>query len=169
LLKKVIYRHIKSMPNSAELLSGAAKLSSIPQALCSSAQKGNGTVKAGRSVAVIRGGKQDDEEGDLHERSMNISLTQGTAMLRAVDNFTPIRGPGQQQGRRSSGVPVREHQMFSCNICLEVAQRPTSSHCKHICCFSCWKATLARTPSCPVCRKDVKLEELVGIKMSIKK
>ena len=51
----------------------------------------------------------------------------------------------------------------SCIVCLEVSKDPYAAKCGHICCHDCWKHLFKIKKTCPMCRIDVSLENLVKI------
>ena len=54
---------------------------------------------------------------------------------------------------------------IECAICYQKAIHPIEIPCKHVYCYLCIKGVAARNRKCPLCRSDVKMENLINPKL----
>jgi regulator of telomere elongation helicase 1 len=63
-------------------------------------------------------------------------------------------------------LPGGNESCITCPVCSTAAIEPFMADCGHVACLGCWKAWLARSESCPTCRKVTCIESLARIVVS---
>ena len=91
--------------------------------------------------------------------SLKVSLSQAEAQLRqhssAVSYFESLAG-------RQADASCDDNE---CVICFEPMVRLTVLPCGHLFCNACITSCLATNGLCPTCRRSVKIDELVEVKV----
>ncbi|RYE84164.1 MAG: hypothetical protein EOO65_02720 [Methanosarcinales archaeon] len=74
-----------------------------------------------------------------------------------------VGGDGMTPSVRESGTGHAAQPGSSCPVCLSTLVHPQTSLCGHVCCRSCWTASLERRGQCPLCRRRVEPSQLISL------